>query len=274
MIKLSWMTRASSGDPAEFDQAVDFARELDLDVIDFHLGGFPRDIDFLRRLKMNCLKNGLPIGFLGSVSIAGPREGMGERLDAAKADVDLAAFLGAPLIRIFARYQWPETEEEQEALWGPTVESFQELSDYAAEKGVAIGLQNHDHGGLGNIATRCLKLIEEADRDNLTFILDTGQWLGSVGGSPRGWTDITVDIYEDYIKPSAPHASCVRAKIYKIDKGYEEWLDYPRIFKILKDAGFNGSVCICLEGGDRNSVDERECLRLAARHLREVMTTA
>lgn len=271
MIKLGWMARASSED--ECEEYVKFASELQLDVIDFHIGAMPRDPSFLRSIKMTCLKNGLPIGYLGSVSIAGPREGMSERLDAAKADVDLAAFLGAQLIRIFARYPWDDNEEEQDAVWGPTIESFQELCDYAAEKGVAIGLQNHDHGGLGNIATRCLKVIEEADRDNLTFILDTGQWKGSVGGSPRGWTDITVDIYEDYIKPSAPYTSCVRAKIYKIDKGYEEWLDYPRIFKILKDARFNGNVGICFEGGDRNNVDERECLKLAARHLREVMTS-
>ena len=101
--------------------------------------------------------------------------------------------------------------------------------------------------------------------------MDTGQWKGSVGGSPQGWNDITVDIYKDYMEPTSPHAACVRAKI---DNGYEEWLDYPRIFEILKDVTFNGNISICFEGGDRNRFDERECLRLAANHLREVMAAA
>ena len=75
--------------------------------------------------------------------------------------------------------------------------------------------------------------------------MDTGQWKGSVGGSPQGWNDITVDIYKDYMEPTSPHAACVRAKI---DNGYEEWLDYPRIFEILKDVTFNGKRFNLLRG--------------------------
>ena len=36
------------------------------------------------------------------------------------------------LLRVFARHRWPDTVEEQEALWRPMIVSFQELSDYAA----------------------------------------------------------------------------------------------------------------------------------------------
>ena len=62
--------------------------------------------------------------------------------------------------------------------------------------------------------------------------MDTGQWQGAVGGSPRGWRDLNVDIYRDYMERVAPFTTLVRAKIYKIDNGWEEWLDYPRIFKV------------------------------------------
>ena len=91
----------------------------------------------------------------------------------------------AQMIRVFARYKWPDTVEEQEALWGPMIARFQELSDYAAEKGVFLGLQNHnngkfcDDGGSGFAA-----ILRETDRENFTFIMDTGQWLNAIAISP------------------------------------------------------------------------------------------
>ena len=117
MIKLSWMARAT--DAEVFEGHVKFARELDLDVIDFHVGGMPRESEFLQRIKMLCVRAGLPIGYLGSGSLAGPAAEKQTRLDQAKKDVDLAAFLGAQMVRSFARHKWPDTVEEQEAIWGP-----------------------------------------------------------------------------------------------------------------------------------------------------------
>lgn len=269
MVKLGWSTRAP--EPSGYLQQIEFARELGLDIIDFHRQGIPADPAFLLGLKMQCLQAGLPIGYLGAGSLAGPVEQKEERLVKARADVDTAAFLGAQMLRVFARGKWPDSPEEQEAVWGPMIESFQELCDYAAAKGVVLGLQNHNHGSCAMNADLVLRILSDTDRDNLTFIMDTGQWQGSPGGSPRGWMDITVDIYRDYMERTAAIASSVRAKIYKIDAGREEWLDYPRIIRILQAAGFNGNISICLEGGDRNRCDPEEGIKLAAHHLREVI---
>ncbi len=269
MIKLGWSTRAP--EPSGYASQVEFAKELGLDIIDFHLQGIPNDPVFLGQLKKQCLDAGLPIGYLGSGTLAGPVEAKDDRLGKAKGDVDIAAFLGAQSLRIFARGKWPEEREEQEAMWGPMIESFQELCDYAADKGVAIGLQNHNHGSFAMNADQVLKILSDTERENLTYIMDTGQWEGSLGGSPRGWMNVDVDIYKDHMERTAPYASCVRAKIYKIDGGREEWLDYLRIMGILQEVGFNGNVSICLETGDRNECSQEECLRLAARHLRDVI---
>ncbi len=269
MIKLGWSTRAP--EPSGYVEQIEFARELGLDIIDFHLQGIPNDVEFLMGLKMQCLKAGLPIGYLGAGSLAGPVELKEERLVKAKADVDLASYLGAQMVRVFARGKWPDEPAEQEAVWGPMIESFQELSDYAAERGVVLGLQNHNHGGCARNADLVLKILADTGRRNLTFIMDTGQWQGSMGGSPRGWMDTAVDIYRDYMARTAQYTSSVRAKIYKIDTGREEWLDYPRIMRILNDAEFNGNISICLEGRDRNSCEPDECLKLAAEYLRKVI---
>ena len=80
MIKLGMMARAT--DEAVFQSHVQFAHELGLDVIDFHLSGLPRDPDFLRRIKILCMKHGLPIGYLGSVSFVGPEEEMRDAIAA------------------------------------------------------------------------------------------------------------------------------------------------------------------------------------------------
>ena len=58
---------------------------------------------------------------------------------------------------------------------------------------------------------------------------------------------------------------------YKIDGGIEEFLDYERILGILREVGFNGTMGLVFELGERNSLPYEECVRLAVAHLREVM---
>lgn len=270
MIKLGWMARAT--DAEVFEGHVRYARELGLDVIDFHLGGMPRDIGFVMRIKMMCVRAGLPVGYLGGGSLVGPLEHREARVEQARSDVDMTAAMGGQMLRVFARHKWPDTREEQEYYWGPMVEDFRELSDYAAERGVVLGLQNHDNGSFCMTAEQALRILEEVDKENFTFLWDTGQWLGSIGSHPRGEFDANVDLYEDYLKPTAPYAASVRAKIYQIDTGVETYLDYPRIFGILKDVGYNGNVSIVYEGAEgRNTCTPEEGVALAVRYLRGVI---
>jgi len=274
MIKLSWLARAT--DAEVFEEHINFTIDAGLDVIDFHLSGMPRDPEFLTRIKAMCVRGGLPIGYMGGGSFVGPEEARAERLEKGRADVDMAAFMGAQMLRVFARHKWPDTEEEQEKYWGPMIEDFQECADYAAQEGVVLALQNHNHGSFAMNADQVLRILREVDKPNFTYIMDTGQWEGAIGGSPRGWRDFTVDIYRDHMERVAEHTSLVRAKIYKIDNGWEEWLDYPRIFKILRRHRFNGNVSLVFEGGapPRNRFDKYECVRLGAQHLRQVIDLA
>ena len=197
MLKLGWMARAT--DAEVFAGHVKFARELDLDVIDFHLGGMPRDIDFVMKIKMMCVKAGLPVGYLGGGSFVGPLDMREARMEQGRADVDMTALMGGQMLRVFARHNWPDTKEEQEYFWGPMIEDFKELSDYAAERGVVIGLQNHDNGSFCMTADQALRILGDVDKENFTFLWDTGQWLGAIGSHPRGEFDPNVDLYEDYL---------------------------------------------------------------------------
>ena len=58
----------------------------------------------------------------------------------------------------------------------------------------------------------------------------------------------------------------VRAKIYKIDSGKEEWLDYERIIEILRTVNYNGNMSIVFEG-QGNQVSDLEAIGLAVTYL-------
>lgn len=272
MIRLGMMARET---PAmTIAAAIAEAKALQLDAVDLHLSGMNRDLDYLRHIRGECLRSGLAIGYAGGGTFVGLPAERETRQAQGRADVDATAFLGAQVLRLFARYKWPDTVAAQEALWAPMIESFQMLAEYAAERGVQLALQNHNNGSFAMNAVQVLRILREVDRENFTFLLDTGQWERAIGSDPRGEWDPAVDLYEDYIKPTAPYATYVRAKIYKIDSGREQWLDYGRIMRMLRAVDFNGTVGLVFELGDRNGCADEECRRLAVEHLREMIAAA
>ena len=288
MIKLACNSLISldkaSGEWMDAEEFVDFAYELRLDAVDFQIdrGLQSRDREYLARLMLACLKRGLPIGFLGigsgfvgsdgapgpdQVGVPLPREELRRRIDEAKAAVDDAAFMGAPLIRIFGG-SIPEATLDQDALFAEMIASYQEIADYAAGRGVFIGLHNHPPVD-SPTGEEIIEMLRATDRENFTFILDTGRWWGSPGTPPMGVADPNVDIYE-YMEQTAPYASYVRAKIYKIDSGREEWIDYERVMAILRAVDFNGTMSIVYED-QGNACGPREAIALAVAHLREAI---
>ena len=132
---------------------------------------------------------------------------------------------------------------------------------------VVVALQNHDNSNIAATSEDVLRILRETNHPNFSFILDTGQWAGSVGASPKGESDPNVDIYQ-YIQETAPHAVYVRAKFYRVESGREEWLDYERIVRILRGVNYNGCLSIVYEGQQSDRVD---AVRKAANHLRECL---
>ena len=245
----------------DIESFIKHAYELRLDVIDLRsdVGFHSHDTGYLIETKMRCLERGLAIGYLASGGhFVGTDAELEEKLDRVRADVRAASLLEAPMIRVFCGQ--PLTDSEEQAR---EIRCLQQACDLAAEQGVAVGLQNHPSTG-----DDVRRILEQTDRRNFTFLLDTGQWVGSLGRN-QGVPDPEHDIYH-YMEQTAAHAGHVRAKFYKIDSGAEEWLDYPRIFQILRAAGYNGTVSVVFEGKDVNACDDREVLRLAAAQLRSL----
>ena len=275
--------RDNPGGWIDIETMIDLIYTLRLDMIDFQLDRGFRSLElaYLRKVKILCHKYGLPIGFIGAGSgfvgtaqlpnggVVGaslsPDE-LQRRIDEVKGAVDVAVFMGAPLIRLFGGGV-PEDTENREAVWSTMIGGFQAVSDYAAEKGILIGLHNHPPA-VEPTSDDIFRILSDVDRENFTFILDTGRWRGAPT-SREETSDSSEDIYR-YMEQTAPCASYVRAKIYKVDSGEEELLDYRRIISILKRANFNGNMSIVFED-QGNRCDYAEAIGLAVRHLRGLL---
>ena len=247
----------------------DFIRtcyDLRLDCLDFHRRAFPsEEVSYLLGIKRQCLDLGLPIGYLGVAGgFAGDEDTQRMRVEEAKSSIDVALVLGSPLIRLFG-WQTHETEN-RDPLFAALARCLKEVCEYGAERGVVVALQNHDNRNLAATGPDVLRIIEEVDHPNFSFIMDTGQWRGSPGAA--GDPDPDADIY-GYMEQTLPHASYVRCKFYKIASGREEVLDYDRIAGILRAADYNGSISIVYEGQEPD--DRTELIGKAARYLRSLL---
>ncbi len=248
-------------DPLTF---IDFAHSVKLDVVDFDINkGFPsQERHYLMQVKLAALRRGLTIGMIdGGGSFVGTEEELRQRVELAKSRVDTAVFFGAPMILL-------GTGGVPEEIRAAMIACYKEVCDYAGERGVMVGMRGHapvtEPTGEDIIRTH-----REVDRENFTFSMDTGRWVGSPGVTPKGEWDGT-DFYA-FMEQTVHLASYVRAKVFKIDQGWEEWFDYERIAGILKSANYNGIVSIYYLGKNFSSCDDYEGITLAVKHLRGLL---
>ena len=229
---------------------IERAYQLGLDGIDLHTGAFASiEEDYLRALRLQALKRGLALSYIGVSSNFGkPQNELAEEVATAKQWIDTAASMGIPLVRVFAA--WIPPGDTEEAVWARMMPCLEEVAAHGQSKGVVVGLHNHNHGCVTRTGKDVRRIIDGVDNPYFSHILDTGQYVGSPGASgARGQEDPSLDFYGS-IAETAPLAVHVRCKIYRIQSGVEEWLDYPRILEILRGVNFNGWLSIVYEGQD------------------------
>jgi len=116
------------------------------------------------------------------------------------------------------------------------IDSMNACLPHAEERGVMLLLENH--WGLTTTAEGMASIIETVNSPWLKAILDMGNFI------------FEPDMYAA-MQRVAPHVWLAHAKTYF---GGGSWysldLDYARIFRILRDAGFSGYVSIEMEGAE------------------------
>ena len=273
MLKLGCMSLSYKDEFAanklDLEQFIERAYQLGLDGLDIHTRAFASlSPAYLRDIRMRAFRRGLALSYIGVSSNYGkPQAELAAEVATTKEWIDVAEFMGIPLVRVFAA--WIPAGEREEDVWARMMPCLEEVAAYGEEKGVVVGLHNHNHGCVTRTGQDVRRIIEGVNNPYFSHILDTGQYVGSPGASgQRGHEDPALNFYGS-IEETAPLAVHVRCKIYRIQSGVEEWLNYPRIFEILRGVNYNGWLSVVYEGQDVEA--EVTAVPKAVRYLRGLM---
>jgi sugar phosphate isomerase/epimerase len=159
------------------------------------------------------------------------------RVEYTKRAVDLAAATGAPAVCVASGRALPGTLPEE--AYDYFVDSLHEVLDYAAPRGVDVGIE-FEPELLVECVAETMDLLDDVGRDGLGVNLDVGH-AAVYGDEPaeavaRCAGRITGVHLEDIV-------GGVRGKHYHRIPG-EGDLDFPAVLDALADAGYDGAVTL------------------------------
>lgn len=219
----------TNGDIDLFD-VLDFCASHNFDAIDptgYYFPGYPEvpDEDYIREFKRKAFLQGLDIS------------GTGIRNDFANPDsksrqndillirqwIEVAAKIGAPVLRIFAGHHHYEGYE-REAVFQWIADDIRTCCVIAEKYGVLIALQNHN--GFLKTADDVIRLLKLVDSDWLGLNLDIGSY--------RQYPPY------DEIQRNIHLAITWQIKENVWIDGRETPTDFSRLVQMIKDAGYRG----------------------------------
>ena len=211
---------------------------------------------YLRKLKRHAFRNGIePVNLSIHQNFVSPDAAERQRnVEHTHKCIEIAYELGVPCIRLNSG-RWNTIKDFDDLMKArgiePVLEGYKEDDGFkwctecidkclpkAEECGVVLALENH--WGLSRTPEGQLRLINASPSPWLGALMDTGNFLE--------------DPY-DKLTAIAPKTLFVQAKTYY---GGGEWytldLDYPRIAKILADAGYTGFISLEFEGKENPDI--------------------
>ena len=152
--------------------------------------------------------------------------------------VKIAKFLGAQSIRVNAA-----GEGTMEEVAAHAADGLKKLGAYAAAQGINVIVENH--GGYSSDGSWLAGVMKEVNMENVGTLPDFGNFCleRTADGCAKEY-----DRYQG-IAELLPYAKGVSAKTLNFDaEGNEANIDYPRIIKLMKEAGFKGNIGVEYEG--------------------------
>ncbi len=157
---------------------VDYCAEHRIEAVDptgYYFPGYPKvpPDEYIYGLKRRAFLNGVTLsgtGVRNDFAVA-DAEARRKDLQLVKDWIEVAAKLGAPVIRVFSGAKAPEGHSFDQVLeW--MVPLFRECAAYAAQYGVIVGLQNHND--FVKTAGQAIRIIDAVDSKWFGSILDIG----------------------------------------------------------------------------------------------------
>jgi sugar phosphate isomerase/epimerase len=202
-----------------------------VDITGYYFKGYPQvpSDEYLFQIKRKAFRLGLEISGTGvrndfTIADKTKRE---QEVALVKNWIEVAAKIGAPVIRIFAGNQKNEgITKEQVTEW--MLKDIQTCVDYGKQHGVIIGLQNHND--FIQTAGQVIRIIETINSEWLGLILDTGSYR-------------VLDPYEEIAK-SVKYTINWQIKENVFINGAEKETDLDKLMGIIKSSGYKGYLPI------------------------------
>ncbi len=205
-----------------------------------------------RDVKKRCADLQLTIVSLSPSTDFGKPTALGRRrqITALQRWIEAASLLGAPLVRIFAGWA---PADQRAARWSAMVGCIRQCARQAAQAGVTLAVEAHNHGGFISTSHEMLRLIRELDSPWVRINLDTGNY-----DEP--------DPYKGFAR-SLPWTAHVVAKVLRMrPNGEAMGFDYGRIVRLLKRGGYRGFVTLEYEGPADEARAVPQALAMLRRH--------
>ena len=158
--------------------------------------------------------------------------------------IDAAKHIGCHSIRINLFGKGSAEEQLENSL-----DSLRLLGAYAKDQDINVLVENH--GGFSSDPNWLVKVMKQVNMDNVGTLPDFGNFCIEREGGER-WGTPCINEYPDIyqaVEMMMPFAKAVSAKSYNFnDKGDETKIDYYKMMKVVKDAGYTGYIGIEFEG--------------------------
>ncbi len=210
---------------------LDFCAKYDFDAIDptgYFFPGYPQvpADEYINNFKRRAFQLGLDISGTGvKNNFASPDEAQrAADVTLVKEWIEVAAKLGAPVIRVFAGPLPTGYEKRWDEIAEWMVDDLKKCVEHGKKFGVLVGVQNH--GDFLKTADEAIKIVKKVDSDWFGIILDTGFFL-------------TPDPYVDIAK-AMPYAVNLQIKESPFGAASPIRIDVKRLVKILRETGYRG----------------------------------
>ncbi len=223
------------------EAVMDFCAKENFDAIDltaYYFPGYPKipSDEYIFYLKRKAHQLGLAISGTGIKNDFTEPDKTKRKMevDFVKKWIEVAAKLGAPVLRVFAGkeipvgYTWEET-----ANW--MIEDFKTCVEYGKRFGVIVAVQNHND--FIKTGDQVIEIMKRVNSEWFGLILDTDSFA-------------TLEPYSE-IRKTVEFAVNWQVKEMVKSFGKNEHMDLEKIFRIAKDSNYRGYLPIeTLSSGD------------------------
>jgi sugar phosphate isomerase/epimerase len=247
------------------------AEELELDGVELLDMHFPTtDAVYLRDVKKLCTDLQLTIAGIGVSNDFGPEDRRALETQRVKQWCDVAAYMGAPVVRVFAGWVPPQRMQQDPGriigfvrrvlgqrppdtrrLWSDITWALRQCADYAAERGVVLAIQNNRAEGIVGSAQQLEQCLHDVGSPWLRICLDPADLADRAG-----------------VEAALDRVVQAHAKLREVrEDGSDASIHWPELLRMLKLGRYRGFVLLDYQGIE----DPETAVPRATRYIRGIL---